>query len=323
MDRYLRQISLPAVGKAGQARIRQTRVLVIGAGGLGCAALPYLCAAGVGCITIVDHDRVEESNLHRQPLYRMSDLGRAKATVARDSLQSLDPSVAVQARCERLHPANADELVRAADVVLDCADSFAVTYTLSDACVRENKPLISASVLAFSGYVGVFCGKAPSYRAVFPDLPAYAQSCATAGVLGASVGVLGTLQAQLALSLILDLQPSVYGRLISLDFRALHFGGFSFADAPEPDGPPLRFISSTDIGANDLVVDLRSPLESPRAATAACRRSTVDRIEADLADVSRTQRVVLCCRSGVRAWRAANLLKLQGRADLALIALGD
>src|SRR5712671_2650178 len=220
-DRYARQSILPEIGAEGQARLAAGTAVVVGAGGLGCAVLQYLTAAGVGRLMIVDHDRVEESNLHRQPLYRMTDLGRLKVQAARAALR------------ERLTAANAPRLVAMADVVIDAADSFAVTYVLSDSCRRANTPLVSASVLGLSGYVGVFCGGAPSYRAVFPEMPRAAGSCAEAGVLGTAVGVMGTLQAHLALAVLLKWQPTPLGRLISVDFRTLHLGGFSFAGARE------------------------------------------------------------------------------------------
>src|ERR1700681_1277921 len=178
VDRYSRQTILPEVGAAGQARLRGASVLVIGAGGLGSPVLQYLCAAGVGRLLIVDHDRVEESNLHRQPLYRMTDLGRPKVYAARAALLQANPEVRIDALEERLTAANAARLVAMADVVIDAADSFAVTYVLSDRCQRTNTPLVSASVLGLSGYVGAFCGGAPSYRAVFPEMPRAAGSCA-------------------------------------------------------------------------------------------------------------------------------------------------
>src|SRR6185437_15986105 len=206
-DRYTRQSILPEVGAAGQARLRAARVLVIGAGGLGSAVLQYLAVAGVGRLIIVDHDRVEESNLHRQPIYRMGDIGALKAQAARQALVAANPEVGVEAVCERLTPSNAARLIAEADLVVDAADSFAVTYVVNDVCLRVGKPLISASVLGLSGYVGAFCGGAPSYRAVFPDMPRQAGSCATAGVLGTAVGVMGTLQAHMVLSSVLDLKP--------------------------------------------------------------------------------------------------------------------
>ncbi|MBV8805148.1 MAG: HesA/MoeB/ThiF family protein, partial [Sinobacteraceae bacterium] len=165
-NRYSRQTLVPEVGSAGQERLQNASVLIVGAGGLGCAVLPYLCAAGIGRMTIVDHDRVEESNLHRQPLYHMSDLGLRKVEAAKTTLQKINPAVLIDTVAERLTPSNVAELVSSADLAIDAADSFAVTYTLSDECHRVSKPLVSASVLGLSGYVGSFCGGGPSYRAV-------------------------------------------------------------------------------------------------------------------------------------------------------------
>jgi molybdopterin/thiamine biosynthesis adenylyltransferase/rhodanese-related sulfurtransferase len=322
-DRYARQITLPEVGVEGQARIRAATVLVVGAGGLGCALLQYLGAAGIGRIVIVDHDRIEAANLHRQPLYRMGDLGRFKADVAGAALRELNPTIDIDSVCERLTPANAKTLVPDADVVIDGADSFAVTYTLSDECARAGKPLVSASVLGLSGYAGVFCGGAPSYRAVFPEMPSHAGSCAGTGVLGTAVGVMGTLQAQMVLSLILRLQPPVLGRLITVDFRSLRFGGFSFASAREPAEPVLAFIAPSDASAADLIVDLRSTLEAPTSVFPSSVRIAVEEIEIVAGQTTSSQRIVLCCRSGVRAWRAAATLRAKGHTNLALVAMGD
>jgi len=322
-DRYGRQSVLAEVGAAGQARLGAASVLVVGAGGLGCAVLPYLAAAGVGRLIVVDHDRVEESNLHRQPLYRMSDLGELKAVASRAALIAANPGVQVEAIPERLSPANAAALLARADVAVDAADSFATTYALSDACRDQRVPLVSASVLGLAGYVGVFCDGAPSYRAVFPEMPRVAGSCAEAGVLGTAVGVMGTLQAHLVLALLLDWQPPVRGRLLSVDFRTLHVGGFSFAAAREPQGSPLAFIAPGEVRAADVVIDLRSLTETPRSPFAAALRVTVEALERAEVSLPDGPRIVLCCRTGVRAWRAARALQSQGRANLALIALGE
>jgi molybdopterin/thiamine biosynthesis adenylyltransferase len=322
MDRYARQLALPEVGPEGQRRIEHATVLVVGAGGLGCAVLPYLCAAGVGRLIIVDHDVVDESNLHRQPLYRMSDLGQRKAEVSRTALSSLNPHVDVEAVCERLTPANAPALVNAADIIVDAADSFAVTYILSDECARLGKPLVSASVIGLSGYAGVFCGGAPTYRAVFPDLPAQAGTCATNGVLGTAVGVMGTLQAQMVLSLILGLTPSVAGRMVTVDFKTLRFSGFSFLSAREErDG--FRFLARTDVTPNDITVELRGEQEAPVPAFASSLRLAPECVETLRTSVSGEARIVLCCRTGLRAWRAAARLRAAGHHNVALFAAGD
>ena len=322
-ERYDRQIILPEVGAAGQARLGAARVLVVGAGGLGCAVLQYLAAGGVGTLAIVDHDRVEESNLHRQPLYRMRDLGQPKVAAARRALLEMNPGVCIETLAERLSASNAPALVAAADVVIDAADSLAVTYVLSDACRDARRPLVSASVLGLAGYVGAFCGGAPSYRAVFPEMPRAAGNCAESGVLGTAVGVIGTLEAHLALALLLGLRPTVLGRLISVDFRTLHVGGFSFTGAGEPPGAQLTFIAPGQVRSDDLIIDLRSLHETPVSPFPAALRVGVDELERAERHLPAAPRIVLCCRSGVRAWRAARALQSQGHANVALIALGE
>ena len=322
MDRYARQLALPEVGPEGQRRIEAATVLVIGAGGLGCAVLPYLCAAGIGQLIVIDPDLVEESNLHRQPLYRMSDVGLRKAECAQAALASLNPNVDVEAVRGYLTPANAPALVASADIVVDAADSFAVTYILNDECVRWRKPLVSASVIGLSGYVGVFCGSAPSYRAVFPDLPAHAGTCATNGVLGTAVGVMGTLQAQMVLSLLLDLAPSVAGRLITVDFRTLRFSGFSFLSARE-ESEGFRFIARADVTSSDVTVELRGEQEAPVPAFPSSLRLTPEGVEGLSNRVTNDTRVVLCCRTGLRAWRAATRLRAAGHHHVVLFAAGE
>jgi rhodanese-related sulfurtransferase len=274
---------------------------------------------------IVDPDRVEESNLHRQPIYRMQDVGLLKAQAAREALLSLNPEVRVEAVCERLTPSNVSHLVAAADIVVDAADSFAVTYVVSDECQRAGKILVSASVLGLSGYIGAFCGGAPSYRAVFPEMPGQAGSCAQSGVLGTAVGVMGTLQAHTVLGLLLGLQPSTLGQLVTVDFRTLRFGGFSFAAAHEPSEAVLSFISVDQVAESDVVIDLRSLAEAPGSPFAGAVRMDVAALERTEAGtrLPPESRVVLCCRTGVRAWRAARALQSRGHMNVALIALGE
>ncbi len=211
-----------------------------------------------------------------------------------------------------------------ADVVIDAADSFAVTYVLSDACRAAARPLVSASVVGLTGYVGVFCGAAPSYRAVFPDMPRAAGSCAESGVLGTAVGTLGSLQAHLTLALLLDWQPPVSGRLLSIDFRTLHLGGFSFAGAQEAEAgrrsrsSRRRRCASTIWSSTCAASPRRRCRRSPARCASRCRHSSSTQVT-----LPEARRIVLCCRSGVRAWRAARALQRQGHANLALIALGE
>jgi molybdopterin/thiamine biosynthesis adenylyltransferase len=320
-ERYARQIVLPEVGAAGQARLAAASVLVVGAGGLGCPVLQYLAGAGVGRLTVVDHDRVEETNLHRQPLYAMADIGKPKAEAAADALRRFNPGVAVEAVAERLTPQNAAALVARAELIVDAADSFAATYILSDTCFAAAKPLVSASVIGMTGYAGAFCGGGPSYRAVFPDVSVEGGTCASVGVLGTAVAVLGGLQAHLALHLLLGLEPSALGRVITFDAKRLAFGGFGFAGSPEPE-QFVPFIAPASVTVDDLVVDLRSLEEAPQSPFAGARRLEVETVETLLMEASSARRIVLCCRSGQRALAAADRLRNRGLANLALVALG-
>ena len=320
MSRYARQMVLPEVGAEGQDRLARAHVLVVGAGGLGCPVLQYLGGAGVGRITVMDGDVVEESNLHRQVLYTMDDLSRPKAEAARRHLLAANPELEVTAHVEPLDAANAAAMVAGADLVVDAADSFAVSYTLSDECLRQGKTLISASALGQSGYAGGFCGGGPSLRAVFPDLPAQAATCATAGVMGPAVGMIGALQAQLALKALLNHQPSPRGQLFIFRLQDLQVSTFRFDGAEEPEDT-LPFIAAPHITPQDTVVELRDAAEAPRLPAPQARRMA----RADLlaADLPREGRIVLCCRSGLRAWGAAQDLRQAGFNDLALLAAGD
>jgi sulfur-carrier protein adenylyltransferase/sulfurtransferase len=315
--RHARQIALPQVGPEGQARLGAARALVVGAGGLGVPVLQYLVGAGLGRITLVDPDRVEETNLHRQPLYRMADLGMPKAEAAARALAALDPRVAVAARVEWLDPANAPGLVAGADVVLDCADTFAASLTLSDACRAAGRPLITASALGLSGYAAGCCGGAPSLRALFPDLPATGATCATAGVSGPVVGALGALQAQMGLSVLLGLEPSPLGRLVSLDAAGWRMGGFRFDRAPEP-ARPLPFIARSQIAADDLLIDLRT---EAAPFDPAARHIPPEAI-ATLSPPADT-RVVLACATGLRAHNAGQALRARWPGEIALLSITD
>ena len=321
MNRYARQIVLPQVGEHGQAQIERCTALVVGAGGLGSPVLQYLAGAGVGRIVVMDPDVVARENLHRQTLFRESQIGQPKAEAAKAALDDLNPQVTVEAVTQALDPANACEAVEAADIVLDCADSFAASYILSDACFAARKPLISSSVLGMSGYAGGFCAGAPSLRAVFPDLPGNLASCATAGVLGPAVGTLGAIQAQAALGVILSLSPSPLGQLITVDLARWRFGGFRFDNAPEPHSS-FGFVALGDLTTDDYVVELRGGDEAPQPVRADAIRTSVEAFD-DAGLMPRDdQRAVLCCRSGLRAWRAATLLRRRWDGPIALLAAG-
>jgi molybdopterin/thiamine biosynthesis adenylyltransferase len=315
MSRYARQMILPEVGVTGQAKLTAAHVLVVGAGGLGVPVLQYLCGAGVGRITLVDGDRIAAHNLHRQPLYRMDQVGRYKAEAAAEALAALNPDVTVTPITTWLDPANAPALVVAADLVMDCADTFAASLTLSDTCLGLGKPLIAASALALSGYVGGFCGGAPSLRALFPDLPERGATCDTAGVMGPVVATIGAIQAQMGLSALLGLVPSPLGQLISFDAARWRCGGFRFDAAPEP-AHPIPFIAASQITPGDLVIDLRT--EEPAPFRADALHLTPDHNFTPPAD---TARVILACRTGLRAHHAGTVLQSRWGGSIALLAV--
>lgn len=317
VNRYARQMILPEVGTQGQAALAGARVLVVGAGGLAAPALPALAGAGVGHLTLVDGDRVDVTNLHRQTLFAESDCGQPKAEAAAARLRALNSEITVEARCEALTPANAAGLAAAADLVLDCADSYAASYTLSDTCLELNTPLISASVLGLSGYCGGFCGTAPSLRAVFPEAPDSGASCATAGVLGPVVGMVGALQAQMALAVLLKLDPSPLGQMVQIGAKGYRFSSFRFDGAPEPD-TAFRFLSLAEFRADDTIIELRGTEEAPEPLHPNAQRIAPEDLPGSLP--AGGGRLVLCCATGLRAWRAAERIHQDWPGEITLAA---
>ncbi|MEM7631794.1 MAG: HesA/MoeB/ThiF family protein [Pseudomonadota bacterium] len=317
MNRYERQEILPEVGVVGQGRLAAARVLVVGAGGLAATVLPLLTAAGVGRMTIVDGDRVDHSNLHRQTLFTEDDIGRPKADAAAERCRKLNREVLLVPWRRALTPDNVDDLVDASDIVLDCADSYAVSYMLSDACAATRTPLISASVLEVSGYVGGFCGGAPSLRAVFPNAPDNAANCATAGVMGPVVAMLGAAQAQMAMSVILELQPEPLGQVLSMDMKNYRTSGFRFDGAEEPQAY-FPFVARSELSEHDEIVELRDVEEEPERIHWAVRRISPAQLENDL--IVSDKRLALVCASGLRAWRAAEKIQNTWPGEIVLVA---
>ncbi|MDX8355511.1 HesA/MoeB/ThiF family protein [Cognatiyoonia sp. IB215182] len=314
MTRYARQMILPGIGAAGQRRLGDAHVLVVGAGGLAAPLLPLLAGAGVGRIALIDGDRVSLSNLHRQTLFTEADCGQPKVQVAARRCIEINCDIVVEAIAQKLTPANAFALVAQADLVLDCADSYAVSYVLSDLCLDQNTPLISASVLGLGGYVGGFCGGAPSLRAVFPNAPDSGASCATAGVLGPVVGTIGAMQAQMALNVLLGFNPSPLGLLVNFNAQTLSMSGFRFDTAPEP-ATRFPFCAASQLTEDDLIIELRPQDEAPTPIHPAARRLTFPEIQS-----VRAPRVALCCATGLRAWRVAENLQPNWSGEIVLVA---
>jgi len=238
--RYARQIVLPEVGLEGQRRLAQARVLVIGAGGLGSPVALYLAAAGVGTLRIVDDDRVEVSNLQRQVLHTSARVGNAKVQSATQTLNALNPELKVEAIEQRVSSANVDALVADCAVWVDGSDNLPTRYLLSDAAVKHGKPLVYGAVERFSGQVSVFHpggdrGRAPCYRCLFPEPPPpdQAPNCAEVGVIGVVPGIVGLLQANEAIKLLLAIGEPLVGRLLLFDALTARFRELALRADPE------------------------------------------------------------------------------------------
>ena len=269
IQRYKRHLVLKDVGGQGQQRLKSARVLVVGAGGLGSPLILYLAAAGVGTLGIVDDDRVSLSNLQRQIAHDTAAVGRPKVESARDTVARINPHVRVEVHPTRIDAANALDLVARYDIVADGSDNFATRYLVSDACYLARKPLVFGAVGPFDGYVTTFKPHErrpdgapwPSYRCLFPEAPppGTVANCSEVGVLGAVVGVIGTLQATEVLKEILGLGDTLAGRLMIYDALSARFEQVKVAW--DPDNP----LSGTAPTITDLSVH-RAPSDPVCAA---------------------------------------------------------
>jgi len=222
IDRYARHILLPEVGGVGQEKLLASKVLIVGAGGLGCPVALYLAAAGVGQIGLVDFDEVDLTNLQRQILYHTADIGKLKANTAARNLKTLNPDVALNPYSEKLTEVNAEEIFADYDLVIDGTDNFETRYLVNDICVKLKKPNVFGSVLGFEGQASVFMPDGPCYRCVFPTPPpeGAVPRCAEAGVIGVATGLVGLIQASEAIKTLLNIGESLSNRLLLID--ALH-----------------------------------------------------------------------------------------------------
>jgi len=243
LHRYARHVILPEVGEEGQLRLLASRVLVVGAGGLGSAALSYLAAAGVGTLGIADDDVVDISNLQRQIIHRTETIGTSKIESATTTLRALNPEIIIRPHSLRLDSITARKIIDDYDLVIDGSDNFATRYALNDACYRAQRPLIMGSLSRFEGQISLFKAYAidstgehgPCYRCLFPAPPPadIAPGCAEAGIFGAIAGVIGTLQASEAIKEILNLGTSLSGRLLLYDGLKSQFTNITVKADPQ------------------------------------------------------------------------------------------
>lgn len=352
LSRYARHLSLPEFGIEGQKRLKAASVLVVGAGGLGSPALLYLAAAGVGRIGIIDNDKVEESNLQRQILFRASDLGKEKATVAAQVLKELNPFVEVEPFSVRLSVENARDIIKSFDLVLDGSDNFATRFLVNDACVELGKPFVSGAIFKFSGQLSIFNGdlghgkRGATYRCVFPEAPPLESmpNCSEAGVLGVVPGIIGTLQASEAIKYIVGLGESLVGRMLVLDLLSMNFR-FVRVERNEEIARATRVLASADYlkliscqtkGENVGKItelspkDLKSWQESKRDFFLLDVRESFEKEIADIGGelisvkalaqnldkIPKDKTIVVYCRSGGRSFNACQELQRHGYSDL-------
>ncbi|MDE2975038.1 MAG: molybdopterin-synthase adenylyltransferase MoeB [Gemmatimonadota bacterium] len=352
--RYARHLVLPEVGRAGQERLKEARVLLVGAGGLGSPAALYLAAAGVGALGIVDPDVVDVTNLQRQILHGTSGLGAPKVDSARARLEDVNPHVKVEAGAVRLSSANALEIVAAYDAVVDGTDNFPARYLVNDACVLTGRPNVYGSVHRWEGQLSVFAAEGgPCYRCLFrePPPPGLVPNCAEAGVFGALPGVVGAAQAMETIKLLLGVGEALVGRLQIFDalshrWRELEirrdpgcavcgdaptqtelidYEAFCGAD-PEPDGGRVA-ISRVEPEELDAVLagepppfllDVREVAEwrNLNLAHLGAVLLPMREVPGRLDEIPRDRPVVVYCQSGARSLEVAKLLAAEGYADV-------
>ena len=352
LERYSRHALIPRIGLEGQRRLRHAKVLVIGAGGLGSPTLLYLAAAGVGTLGIVDDDVVELSNLQRQIIHGVDDLGRSKLESARESIARINPGVEVRLHHQRLDSANALEIFSDYDLILDGADNFATRYLVNDAAALLGKPYVWGSILRFDGQVSVFWDKfGPNYRDLYPEPPAAGSvpSCAEGGVFGMLCGSIGSMMVTEAVKLITGVGETLLGRLLLFD--ALTSRWREMRIAKDPQAPPITGLvdyqalcglaetapaASGDAwvetgalasrlarrhsGAEDfLLLDVREPVEFEIARIPGSVLVPVGGIKdgTALGRIPRDIPLILHCKSGVRSGQALEALAAAGYVDVA------
>jgi molybdopterin/thiamine biosynthesis adenylyltransferase/rhodanese-related sulfurtransferase len=330
---YSRQVLLKEIGAQGQAALARGRVLVVGAGGLGSPVLQYLAGAGVGYLGIIDADTLDASNLHRQPIYALANVGGQKVELALDAVKRINPTVHVEAHAVRLDASNALALIRGYDVVVDCSDNFRTKYLINDAAVLAQRPAVFASVYQYEGQLQVYKPE-PRHaclRCLWPNAVAdgVVGNCAEAGVLGPVPGTFGTLQALLTLKILLGLPGQLDGELLLLDF--MNFSSLKLkaprrADCHAPACAHIREIAREDLGIEIAlcslaeahrrgleVIDIRTTEEFAARPTVA-RHIAMPILLADPSLLPPGREILLVCASGKRSLAAARSLRERGFA---------
>lgn len=345
--RYQRHLILPQVGHEGQAKLKEASALVVGAGGLGAPVLQYLAAAGVGNISILDGDVVEESNLQRQVLFTEDDLGQFKAQVAAQRLGRMNPHIKISHETRMLTAQSVLETIRGFDCVVDCTDNFPTRYALNDACVIAKVPLISAAIFRFEGQLSIYAHPdGPCYRCFYPKPPPQGliPDCASGGVFGVLAGVLGTMQAVEVIKLILGVGDLVLNRLVLYDSLKAKLSEMKVRKNPncpycassseitdvhaiEWSCPMKNDVEVQEISVEKLkeyrdsskeftLLDVREPFELEIARIDPVLEIPLGELESRISELSDTSEIVIMCRSGKRSASACEILMQAGFKDV-------
>ncbi|MCL4141874.1 UNVERIFIED_CONTAM: hypothetical protein GTU68_056253 [Idotea baltica] len=333
MNRYNRHIILSEIGQNGQDKISNAKVLVIGAGGLGCPILQYLAAAGVGTLGIIDFDSVDISNLQRQILFGTSTLGKNKAEAAKARLQDLNNDISIIAYAERLTHQNAINLFSQYDIIVDGTDNFETRYLVNDACIITNKPLVFGAIYKFEGQISVFNYKnGPSYRCLFPNPPEKGSvpNCSEIGVLGVLPGIIGTMQANEVLKIILELGTTLSGQLFCYNALTLQNSILKINRSEETIQSVLKSkanfhetkiyfnceieVESVSIETflseeNIQFIDIRETHEQPKVDNLNVTYIPLSELETSLHKIDLSKKKALFCKSGMRSKHAVRVLQ--------------
>ncbi|MGI8400526.1 MAG: molybdopterin-synthase adenylyltransferase MoeB [Gemmatimonadaceae bacterium] len=353
--RYSRHILLPQVGEAGQRALKKSRVLLIGAGGLGSPVALYLAAAGVGTLGLVEFDTVDLSNLQRQILHGTTGIGTPKIESARDRLNDINPSVAIEPYATRLTSENALEIARDYDLMVDGTDNFATRYLVNDTSVLLGIPNVYGSVYRFEGQASVFgAPQGPCYRCLFrdPPPPDLVPSCAEGGVLGVVPGLVGTIQATEAIKIILGLGETLVGKLLTIDAMTMSFRTLSIQRDPEcpacgtreitelidydefcgsgsahpsngvQEIQPVQLAQRIAKGEALEIIDVREPYEWEIAHIPGARLVPLSRIAEEIPRLDKRRETILYCKIGARSLHAAHQLADAGVSDVRNLAGG-
>ncbi len=353
-DRYQRQLALPDITPAQQIALKQARLLFVGAGGLGAPALPYLAGAGIGHITIVDHDTVSRSNLHRQTIYTDAQEGRGKAEAAAAYLRALNPHCDIKALNQKLRHCEDDEVRRgdpygidcfadarndgfSYDLILDGSDNFETKDLLNRLSIAHKIPLISASVNRFEAQAGIFAGfakSAPCYRCLFPEFPTEARNCNEAGVLGTAAGLAGLYQAHLALLYLLGIGDIGAGTVMTFDFKAMRIQKLSLPKdencahchnaageiATKQEKPMTDMLSLDELKQKDhLIVDVRTDGEIAADPIKGALHMELSTLPARYRELPEDKLLAFVCAGNVRSVQAAQFMAAMGRSNVCVL----